>query len=227
MRRTSGLMLAIAVLLSSPGFSQDRPARTLKSWGQVVDPAGDCRFNVDGDRLTIDVPGTKHDLSAEVGDMKAPRVLRVIEGDFIAQVKVSGNVRHAGNRTSDEYLAYHGAGLLLWLDDRTYLRLERAAIVREEGGPYHYVNFELRKDGQRAASGGAEIPDEDTYLRVERRGDRVLGATSQDGIHWQYLDEIPAELPRRIKMGAVAINTSTEAFKVAFTELEIYKRDAN
>jgi regulation of enolase protein 1 (concanavalin A-like superfamily) len=230
MRPTSRwkLSLVIAALLPSSGFSQDGPTRTLKGWGQAVDPAKDCKFHLDGDRLMIEVPGTKHDLSAEVGDMKAPRVLREIEGDFIAQVKVSGNVRHGGGRTSDEYLAYHGAGLILWLDERTYVRLERAAIVREEGGPYHYGNFELRKDSQRATTGGnAEIPDQDTYLRLEKRGDRILGATSPDGIHWQYFDPIPVELPRRIKLGFAAINTSTEAFKASFAELEIYKRDAD
>jgi regulation of enolase protein 1 (concanavalin A-like superfamily) len=227
MRHTSGLMLAIAVLLSSPGYSQDRPTRTLKGWGQVVDPAKDCQFNTDGDRLTIDIPATKHDLSAEVGDITAPRVLREVEGDFIVQVKVSGNVRHFGDRTSDEFRAYHGAGLLLWQDERNYIRLERAAISREEGGSLHYGNFELRKDLRRASSNASEIPDQDTYLRLERRGGRVFGATSQDGIHWLNFDSIPVELPRRIKLGVVAINTSTERFKAAFSELEIYKRDAN
>jgi regulation of enolase protein 1 (concanavalin A-like superfamily) len=227
MRRTSGLMLAIAVLLSSPGFSQDRPARTLKGWGQVVDPAKDCQFNTDGDRLTIDIPATKHDLSAEVGDITAPRVLKEVEGDFIAQVKVSGNVRHFGNRTSDEFLAYHGAGLILWQDERNYIRLERAAIMREQGGSLHYGTLQFRKDFRLASTDEVKLPEQDTYLRLERRNGRVYGAVSQDGIHWRGFESIPVELPRRIKLGVVAINTSTERFKPAFSELEIYKRDAN
>jgi regulation of enolase protein 1 (concanavalin A-like superfamily) len=228
MRNTSlKLMFVVAALLAAPGFSQDKLPKTLKGWGEVVDPSRDCKFALDRDQLTIEIPGTKHDLSAEVGDLTAPRVLKAIEGDFIAQVKVSGNVKHFAGRTSDHYRAYHGAGLLLWLDDQNYIRLERAAISREEGDGLHYGNFELRKDGRNASSKAVVLPDQDTYLRIERRGDRILGATSQDGIHWTYFDSIPVEWPRRILLGVDAINTSTERFKATFAELETYKREAN
>jgi type 1 fimbria pilin len=87
-KNTSCLVLTIAAILASSGFSQDRPERNIKGWGDVVDPSKDCEFKPDGNRLTIVVPGTKHDLSIETGDITAPRVLREIEGDFIAQVKV-------------------------------------------------------------------------------------------------------------------------------------------
>ena len=50
---------------------------------------------------------------------------------------------------------------------------------------------------------------------------------ARTAVHWHDFDSIPVELPRRIKLGVVAINTSTERFKAAFTELEIYKREAN
>ncbi len=223
MKTTSCLVLMIAAVLASAGFSQDRPDRNLKGWGTVVNPSKDCEFKPDGNRLTIVVPASKHDLSIEAGDVTAPRVLREIEGDFIDQVKVAGNVVHRGERTSDRYLAYHGAGLLLWQNERNYLRLERAAIVRE-GDVLHYSNFDVRQDGQHDAP-AAEIPDQDTYVRVERKGNRILGATSQDGVHWQYFDAVTVDWPRRIKLGVAAINTSTEAFKAEFSELEIYKRE--
>jgi len=70
-------------------------------------PPGESRS---GGKVTISIPPTKHDLSGEAGDVNSPRVLRTVEGDFISQVKISGNVRHKGNRLSDQYLAYHGGG---------------------------------------------------------------------------------------------------------------------
>jgi regulation of enolase protein 1 (concanavalin A-like superfamily) len=134
-------------------------------------------------------------------------------------------VVHHGDRTSERYLAYHGAGLLLWDNERDYVRLERAAIVRDEQG-LHYSNFDIRQEGRHEAL-NAQIPDQDTYVRVERRGNQLLGATSQDGIHWQYFDAVPIEWPRKIKLGVTAINTSTEVFKAGFSELEVYKKDTN
>jgi regulation of enolase protein 1 (concanavalin A-like superfamily) len=220
-------MLVTTALWSSTAFSQNPSPQELKGWGQKVDPGHDCQFRLDGDRLTIEIPATKHDLSVEAGDVNAPRVLREIEGDFIAQVKVSGNVGHGGATTSGRYLAYHGAGLLLWQDERNYIRLERAAIA-QNGGGVHYGNFDFRKNGQLASSKGVKLPDQEITLRLERRGNQVLGAVSHDGLHWFYYDPITInQLPRRIKLGVAAINTSTERFKARFTGREIYKKETN
>jgi regulation of enolase protein 1 (concanavalin A-like superfamily) len=212
-------MLVVAARWPSAGFSQVAPPRTLKGSGQIVDPNRDCQFRLDGSRLTIGVPPKNYDLNAEAGGMSAPRVLRDIEGDFIAQVKISGKLMPAGDRTTKQYYPYHGAGLLLWQDQRNYVRLERAAINREDGVA-HYVNFELRKYGERFGSPSAEIPDQDFYLRVERRGGRVGGAISPDGASWHYLNPLPFTFSQRIKLGVAAINTSTERFSPVFQELE-------
>ena len=127
------LIMVFAVSLVFEAFSDDKPQPTLKGWGEAIDPDGDCRIGLDEDKVTISVPPTRHDLSVEVGDVNSPRVLRNIEGDFIVQVKVSGNFRHSGKSTSIEYAAYQGGGLLLWQDRRNYIRLERAVIVDEDG----------------------------------------------------------------------------------------------
>jgi regulation of enolase protein 1 (concanavalin A-like superfamily) len=221
----STLVLVIMASWVFPALSQSPPPQTLKGWGVAVDPKGDCRIGLDGEKLKIEVPGTKHDLSAEASDMNAPRVLRDIEGDFIVQLKVSGNVQHAGDRTSDRYAAYHGAGVLLWQDDRNYIRFERAAVAQENGQAFHYANFELRKDGERASGNHAQIPDQDTFLRLERRGGKVLAAVSQDGVRWESLEPIAVEFPGRIRLGVDAINTSTEPFKAEFSEWEVYKKE--
>lgn len=218
--------LVVAALVTTPGFSQDRSPRTLKGWGQIVDPEKDCQFRLDGGRLTITIPATKHDLSVEAGDLSAPRVLRDIEGDFIAQVKASGNVKHSGAGTSQVYLPYHGLGLLLWQDERNYVRLERAALGRGGGG-VHYGTFQVRKDGRPTNPLEAELPDQDLYLRAERRGNRIQGAVSPDGVRWRYFAPVTVNFPQRIKVGVDAINTSTERFSPVFSELEIYRKEAN
>ena len=100
----------------------------------------------------------------------APRVLSKLKGDFIAEVKVSGEFRPGATSTIPGRRPYHGAGLLLIKDKENYISLHRGCVYLDDK-LRHYANFELRKDGELTISlYEIEIPDEDTYLRLERRG---------------------------------------------------------
>jgi regulation of enolase protein 1 (concanavalin A-like superfamily) len=228
MHRVVSASILVILMLHSPreAAAQGRPNQPLGGWGDLTDPKGDCRASLDGGRLTIGVPGTHHNLCAEVGEMEAPRVLRKIDGDFMVQAKVSGNVAHSGKSTSVMGLAYHGAGLVLWLDEKTYLRLERAAVVRPEGEVIHYANFELRRDSEVVSSVGIRIPDQDTYLRLERRGERIYAMVGTDGNHWTSFEPIAVTLPKDLKLGFAAINTSTDPLKAVFSDLEVFRSEA-
>jgi regulation of enolase protein 1 (concanavalin A-like superfamily) len=215
----------LAGLLAPAVLAADKTTPTIPGWGRPVDPDGDCKIRADGDKLLFEIPGTKHDLSVEVGDVNAPRVIRPIEGDFIAQVTVSGNLQHNGKGTSDKFSPYHGAGLLIWLDGQTYIRLERALTIPPDREAVHYVNFELRKDGKMADWDSAVIPISDTTLRIERRGAHVYGQVSLDGIHWTALKPIDVQLPKEVKLGVAAINTSSEVFRPEFTDFETFKQE--
>lgn len=220
------VVLAVIVCDAASARAQAKRGQQLEGWGEAIDPAGDCRLALASRSLLIEVPGTKHDLFGEAGDQTAPRVVRACDGDFIFQVKLAGNITHSGQRTSPQSLAYHGAGLLIWKDAREYIRLERAAIVRTDGKPQHYANFELHRDNDIAVSRSIPIPDHDTYLRLERRRDRVHALVSVDGYRWAGLDPIAAKLPRDVTIGFVAVNTSTDPLKVTFSELEVYRDEA-
>jgi hypothetical protein len=62
-------------------------------WGKVIDTAGDCSVKGDENRLTIEVPGGTHGLSPSHRRLHAPRVLNEVEGDFLVQVKATGDFR--------------------------------------------------------------------------------------------------------------------------------------
>ena len=98
-------------------------------------------------RASIFVPAKPHILSAEIGRLNAPRILREVRGDFDARVTVAGVFHPAGRSTVRAYASpYHGGGILLWQDQENYVRLEIAADV-QHGKSRPYVNFEYRKDG--------------------------------------------------------------------------------
>jgi RNA polymerase sigma factor (sigma-70 family) len=203
----------------------ERPRLVLRGWGTATDPDGDCKFTVAKDKLTITVPGGDHDLGVERGLMNSPRVLRPVEGDFIAQVRVSGTFPTRDKSNTNERAPFHGAGLLLWKDANTYIRLERAKM-NFNGDLLSYGNWELRKDGQWPRAGDASelrIKDEPTWLRLERRGDTVYGSVSQDGVQWTTMEPIKIDLPRKLLVGVSAGHDTPNAFEPTFEEFRLFQ----
>jgi RNA polymerase sigma factor (sigma-70 family) len=213
-----------------PGAGTSEPARpgvvlTLTGWGTGLDPAGDCKFTIGKDKLTVVVPGTDHALCIERSQMNAPRVLREIEGDFIAQVKVGGDYPNGGTSVVPTRRAFHGAGLLLWRDENNYIRLERAKLS-DNGQDPSYGSFELRRDGKferGGTTGEAPLNDQETFLRLERNGDKVYGSVSSDGIHWTSLDPIEVEFPRKLMVGIVAGQNTSTGFAPEFSAFKVFQ----
>ena len=210
-------------LLCSTVESQERK---IKLWGVVTDPDGNCEFKADGKKLSIIAPGPAHDLSAELNRMNAPRVLRKVKGDFVAVVRVLGDFA-PGKATIPERTAYNGAGLLIMADDRTYVRLERATLARS-GQAEHYANFELRKDGEVERIGSPDDcvidPEKETYLRIERRGNKILGSVTQEPGKWDEMEAKTVDLPDELWIGVAAINASTRPFAARFESLSIVSK---
>jgi serine/threonine protein kinase/regulation of enolase protein 1 (concanavalin A-like superfamily) len=196
------------------------PARVV--WTDPIDPSGDCEVTRDpgSGRMTFVVPGTAHILSAELGQRNAPRVLRGVQGDFVAKVRVAQLTQPAGRATHKKYGPYHGAGLLLWQDEDNYLRLEIASDLRK-GKLFSYVNYELRKDGVLAHSSGPKIEDGWNFLRLERRGDQFLASIGPDGAQWTAFPALTAKLETRLKIGALAINTASKPLKAELDGFEV------
>jgi regulation of enolase protein 1 (concanavalin A-like superfamily) len=212
--RSFVLVPVLAILAISPAFSQEKQPLPDRSR-----------------RREVDDHGSPQEARPEYRSRQcecSPRPPEYQRG-FIAQIKISGKVRHTGNPTSEQVLAYHGAGLLLWQDERTYIRLERASVVQEEAGAVHYANFEFRQNGKRVdvENTAIRISDQDAYLRLERRGDRVFGSVSNDGVRWMSFDPYVVNLLAELRLGVAAINASTEPYKAEFDEFEVFlKKEA-
>jgi regulation of enolase protein 1 (concanavalin A-like superfamily) len=212
--------LAACAAFAAPA-PKDVPFET--GWDEPVDPDGDCKFVREKGALTIEVPGKDHDLGVERGLMNSPRLLRDVEGDFTAQVKVGGDFRPTTASTTNQRIPFVGAGLVLMAGDKTYVRLERATLYKAKEFK-SYANWELREDGKWVQAGReAVLPLEDkaTYLRLERKGDRILASVSQDGDKWSELPALDVKLPAKLKVGVSAGTTSGAAFKPSFDEFTL------
>src|SRR5262245_24173007 len=174
-----------------------------KGWDKPTDPDKDCKFQREKGGLTITVPGKDHDLAAERKVMNSPRLLRDVEGDFIAFVRVGGDFTPSLNATTNERVPFVGAGLVLMDGEKTYIRLERASL-RQARVVKTYANWELRKDGAWELAGHAGVcplKEKATYLRLQRKGDKILGAASEDGKSWTDLKPLELKLPAKLKLG--------------------------
>lgn len=195
----------------------------VSGWDKPVDPDKDCKFTREKDTLTIEVPGKDHDLGVERGLMNSPRLLRDVEGDFVVQVRVRGTFRPSNGSTSNQRLPFVGAGLLLMKDDNTYIRLERAALVK--GGEVKtYANWELRTDGKWVLAGAERVQpleDKPTYLRLARKGDKLLASVSHDGKEWKELKPLDVKLPAKVKIGVSAGGTSMDVFAPRFDQFQL------
>jgi hypothetical protein len=203
----------------------DEAARVvLRGWGTALDPDGDCRFTMAQDKLTITVPGTDHALCIEQNRMNAPRVLRNVEGDFIAQVKVTARFPAWVKSVVPTRGPFHGAGLLLWKDAKTYVRLERAHLKPDDPDAA-YANWELRKGGEFARIGDDSVglEGESTWLRLERRGRLLFGSVSADGIGWTTLEPIEVDLPAKLQVGVNAGQNTSTGFEPTFEAFRLFQ----
>ncbi len=115
------LFLAVCAAVAAP-MPPRKPFET--GWEKPVDPDGDCKFIRDKDALTIEVPSTDHALGIELNLMNAPRLLRDVKGDFIVELRVSGEFQPSNVATTNSGIPpFVGAGLLLMNGERTYIRL--------------------------------------------------------------------------------------------------------
>jgi len=138
---------------------------------------------MDGGRVTIEVPPKLHDLSAEMGTVNAPRVLREVEGDFIAEVTVAGAVT-AGRPppTRPRSLPYHGAGpACSGRTRRNFIRLERGGDPCGMADRCPMPTSSNARAVALADGGPKALEDKPLHLRLERRGSRVIGSVSFDG----------------------------------------------
>jgi regulation of enolase protein 1 (concanavalin A-like superfamily) len=194
--------------------SGSRGPLTIGKWGEANDPDGDCSVTPDGDGLIIEVPGKLHDLNSEIGKTNSPRVIQEVEGDFVAEIKVAGDFKPGTEPTNPKSLPYTGAGLLLWAGDTNFVRLERAAVIRN-GKVGSFVMFERRAQGKKESHNGG-LPAGTAYLRLERRANQLHASTSGDGMRWDALKPFEIDMPSRVTVGLAAVNSSSEPFAARF-----------
>ena len=162
--KAAGLALIAAGLLAAPPTA-------IKGWGQAADPDGDCGFEARDSKLTIQVPGTLHDLVADSGHVNAPTVPSPVRGEFIAMVKSAATSTRAPSPTCRTASPIMGPGCSSGGPGQL-LSSRAAGLI--QAGAISYANFEHFSGGRRTFSQGLEIQNLPATLRLDAGGGTVV-----------------------------------------------------
>jgi len=184
--------------------------------GSWLDPNGDCRFRMEGDELIVDVPGKVHLLSPDLRITNAPRILGDVDGDFSATVRIPGRILPGTKPLKDFPFTFQGAGLLVWQDDRNYLRLERGALNANDRPLVHQVLLETCRDGKPGRPVYFEVREKPLILRVERKANEINCSYSPDGKTWIQVKNAVNPFASKVQVGISASNASPKPFAARF-----------
>ncbi len=221
------LLLPIAAAAMALPVRVDRERVKLeKEWGTVEDPDGDCTFRADLGRLSIVIPGTPHALSAEISKMNAPRLLREVDGDFHAQVKVAGAFPADPRCLIPGQWAFYGAGLVVWQDDKNYVILKRARMRILPSEQWRcFPSFQLRSGGTVARhwrnQDGTLDETKPAWLRLARRGTTVTASYMQAGDGWKELPPLQIDFDAKVRVGVDAVQNTPAGYEAIFESLRI------
>jgi regulation of enolase protein 1 (concanavalin A-like superfamily) len=212
-----------AFFLLGVAFAEEEKAQTIKGWGKVVNPDGDCKVTREKDKVTIAVPGTHHDLTFTEDTLKqnAPRILGDVKGDFTVQVKVRAYPLPQANTSSSGKVSFVSSGLLIWLDDKNFVRLDRAA---EGASPSPFIWVERFQDGKAVTQKLHRADDKDTWLRIISKDGALTFAVSEDSITWTDVHTEEMKLPEKVKVGVLAINTTNREFAPTLEGFKLEKK---
>jgi regulation of enolase protein 1 (concanavalin A-like superfamily) len=208
------------------GPAINRPAAGFAALGPLIDsraqPVKDCNLQRDQSSLTIEVPAGVRALSTQLDVHNAPMTLADVEGDFIAQVRVAGNMVPGTERPRFKVVlpgTFQGAGLLLWQDARNYIRVERTVSATPgKAALSTKALVEFIKGGRTAHVVYPMIPDGPLYIRIQRIGGAVTCLFGPDGRRWFSHEKLAVAYNPRVKVGLSAANVSRQPLTAQFED---------
>jgi regulation of enolase protein 1 (concanavalin A-like superfamily) len=186
------------------------------SWNSAwtwIDPNDDVTYDFTAHPgfLRLTVP-ENNDLAAEV-NYDAPRLLVPKNGDFTIETKIE----------FDPQEIYQGAGLLIWQDENTFMRLEFS--YGGMGGIAKNVVFCSQEFAALGVVSSVDLPDtqKNIELRLQRKGDEFTTSYRQVGGTWQEIGSTTVSLSPTVDIGIAQVTQYTSTVISAdFDYVKIY-----
>ena len=156
-------------------------------------------FDTTGGVLKLKIPGGT-DLFGE--NQNAPRLLKAISGDFEIETKVKFSPESG----------YQGAGILVFNNEKNFLRLERGfgGIDGGESG----VRLDKSVNGDYSAVSGTEQnPTEsgEVELKLVRKGKEFIAFMRENiDSEWKEIGAFESDYPDTVQVGIIGISTTDD-----------------
>ncbi|MBL4886622.1 MAG: DUF1349 domain-containing protein, partial [Planctomycetaceae bacterium] len=214
--------LLTLLCLTTIANAEEKKQKVIPGWDSISDLDDDCKIST---AIIITVPNTNHDLNPR-NRLNAPRLLKKVSGDFTVQVKVTGGFI-PGEKPTGKGTPFNGAGLLIWENNKSYLRLERNAFGKPESLSCFPPLLEYWSEGKYKGFNAKTVradeffQDYTTWLKLQRKGKQMIASYSHDGKEWTVVKEFEVDFGNDISAGIAAVNTSNAEFKVAFENFKL------
>lgn len=218
-------------------------AKSMSRLSPLIDPDQDCHLNKEEDErlLKISVPPKVHAIAPELLKSKsplnnAPMSLAEVSGDFFSLVQVSGDMnpgtepaplptgvtfRHFSGKVMRKLPGtFQGAGLLLFQDDKNYMRVERACFT-QDGQPVlqQKILIEIVKNGKHLLEPiYLPVPEADMMIGIARRKGRVSCLILVENAISVGSKELLVDYDDKVKIGICASNISKKPLEAQFKD---------
>jgi S1-C subfamily serine protease len=202
---------------------RDSNSPTLAQWSCQANLADGIKMKHEPGLTSISLPGGVPISNSPQYDLfNAPCALVRVDGDFVALVEVlnsfdpgsEGVVLPSGKKFPT---SFQSTGLLIWQDEKNFIRLERSKRSDGRIGILNQVLVEVYKNGKEVASHYIDVPEVPIALLAVRQGGsvRLLFAmlTGEEKVDYRLFHEMAVDYNNEVFVGLAAANLSKRAFQ--------------
>lgn len=224
MLRALCVLSILPMLALAAPVPKERPNdKLIREFGTPIDLDKDCAFSLEEKKLKITVPAGEHNFVQGRGLANTPRVIRSVDGDFVAQVRIRCVPGPTGEGGGPSLLAQ--TGIYFATDEKNFafharsLEVQQGGALRLNGRHGGWVNGAANGTG---SSSGGHFSPETIYFRVIRTGNKTLFAASPEGTGWhQFGGPDISNYPGQVTLGLFVTNSSKQSFTVEFDEFTV------
>jgi hypothetical protein len=193
-------------------------------FGFSVDPDKDCKFTLTGEnKLRVQLSAAAHPIDPGRELTNTPRVVRTVEGDFTARVRVTlidpAELKPAPKKPDGLFKA----GLLISAGGETFA-YHGHSLFHRPGGPVWQGELGLRGAGgnqTRVSTSGNAFGAASLLVRITRIGDTLRMEAWQPEGRWLEVAKKAIPLPDRVFVGVYAANHTATPFAAEFEDFTV------
>jgi S1-C subfamily serine protease len=208
------------------GGPPSRP-KSLQSWSCEVNVMEGVAMRHQAGATAIDLPGGTPLVNApQYRLFTAPGALVQVKGDFVASAQVTNSFDPGSEAVTlpndrKAKMTFQGAGLLLWQDEKNFVRLEKCKGSSGDVTLMHRILVEVYKGGKEAVISYLDVPEVPVRLLLIRKGGSIqflFGLPPKSAVVFR---ELAVDFQDEVLVGISATNLSKRPFQARIEEFHL------